>query len=371
MRVPISNALPLGCEPACPGCRHRTLTAEESLSQKQAYLEKTLAAWADRIAPIMPAPRNLGYRERVSLNADWDKTLGWRFGLVRHRDRKDEFIAIPDCPVHARVVNACLAVLAEVLPPHRELPLAFVVVSGRQLTLIVKARAAGTDWAAGLAPRLAALGFEGLWLHCHPAAGRRLFNRSGWTLLWGLPRSLDETGSLYGPTAFSQVQPALHSAALSAMNSHLAPGPGSLFVDLYCGTGKGLAPAVLAGASSVGVELSGEAVECATANAPGAILLRGACGLRLPQLDSFLAERPGSLRLLAMNPPRSGLEPQVLAWVSRMKPERAAYLSCSAGTLARDLKEFEAGGLRVERILSFDFFPLTHHVEALALLRKA
>jgi hypothetical protein len=32
---------------------------------------------------------------------------------------------------------------------------------------------------------LAASGLEGLWLHRHPAAGRRLFARNGWQLLWG------------------------------------------------------------------------------------------------------------------------------------------------------------------------------------------
>ncbi|MBI5624375.1 MAG: class I SAM-dependent RNA methyltransferase [Elusimicrobia bacterium] len=365
------TTLPPGCEPACPGCRHRTLAASESLAQKAAHLERTLSAWADRLAPVLPAPARLGYRERVSLNASWQASLCWRFGLVRHRDRKDEFIAVPDCPVHAPAVNRALAELGRVLPPPPGFPLAFVAVSGRQLTLIVKARTSETPWAKALAPKLKDLGFEGLWLHCHPAAGRRLFGRSGWTLVWGEPRSRDRHGSLYGPTAFSQAQPELHADALSAMHRHLGPGPGTLFVDLYCGTGKSLAAAAASGAAAVGVELSGEAVACAQENAPGALLLRGACSLRRPQLDSFIAERPGLRLLLAMNPPRSGLEPQVRSWVARLAPERAAYLSCSAGTLARDLGELEAAGLRVERILSYDFFPLTHHVEALALLSRA
>jgi hypothetical protein len=47
-----------------------------------------------------------------------------------------------------------------------------------------------------------------------------------------------------------------------------------------------------------------------------------------------------------------------------------AYLSCSAGTLARDLGTFEAAGYSIDRIVPYDFFPLTHHVEALALLER-
>ena len=264
-----------------------------------------------------------------------------------------------------------LAALARALPPGPEFPLAFVAISGSQVTLIVKARTADAGWGAALGSRLGELGVEGLWLHLHPSAGRRLFSRSGWKLLWGVPRSRDSQGALHGPTAFSQPQASQHGSALDAMDAHLRPGPGSVFVDLYCGIGKGLARALKAGAACAGVELSGEAVECSHANAPGALVLRGACGLRLPQLDAFLAEHRGKRRLLAVNPPRSGIEPEVRQWIVGMAPERTAYLSCSAGTLARDLRDLEAGGLVVERLLPYDFFPLTHHVEVLALLQKA
>ncbi len=69
-----------------------------------------------------------------------------------------------------------------------------------------------------------------------------------------------------------------------------------------------------------------------------------------------------------MNPPRSGLEAPVVAALAReLRPRRLGYLSCSAGTLARDLTELESAGYDVERIVPYDFFPLTHHVETLAL----
>lgn len=365
------SALPAGCEPSCHACQHRSLTLAESAARKHEYLSRVLAPWADRLRPLAAAPLALGYRERATLNARWDAAEGWRFGLVRHRDRRDEFIAIPRCPVHAPRLNAALAALAAALPPAADLPLAFVVASGSQLTLVVKARHAAReadDWAARVAPALAALGYEGLWLHLHPAAGRRLFARAGWTLLWGQARSRDASGAQHGPAAFAQLQPALHAAALDAIDAHLAPGAGAVLVDLYCGIGKGLARATRAGATAVGVELSGEATECAAVNAPDATVLRGKCGQRLPQLDAWLDQRPGQRRLLAVNPPRSGLEPEVRAWIARYCPERMSYLSCSAGSLSRDLDALEACGLRVTALQPYDFFPQTHHVEVLALL---
>jgi tRNA/tmRNA/rRNA uracil-C5-methylase (TrmA/RlmC/RlmD family) len=73
-----------------------------------------------------------------------------------------------------------------------------------------------------------------------------------------------------------------------------------------------------------------------------------------------------------VNPPRSGLEAGVLdALAGELQPERLAYLSCSAGTLARDLRILCQAGYRVSAIHPCDFFPLTHHVEALALADRA
>ncbi|MGH7286612.1 MAG: 23S rRNA (uracil(1939)-C(5))-methyltransferase RlmD, partial [Myxococcota bacterium] len=46
------------------------------------------------------------------------------------------------------------------------------------------------------------------------------------------------------------------------------------------------------------------------------------------------------------------------------------YVSCAPATLARDLAELTKHGLRLERVLGFDLFPQTPHVEALALLAR-
>ena len=366
MSVP--DSLPPGCEPACHGCRHRALDAAASLAQKSGYLARALAPWADRLAPVAspPAERRLGYRDRVTLTARWTEETGWRFGLVR----RDELIAIHDCPVHTARVRALVRLLAERLPPPDVLPLAYLHVCGAQATLIAKARRAPQGCLAGVVASLPATGLEGCWLHLHPCAGRRLFARSGWQLLWGDPRSRDPQGLLHGPTAFAQALPELHADALAAARAHLGPAPGVAVLDLYCGHGASLRLWTAAGAEALGIELSGEAVELAAANAPAAAVLRGTCADRLPQLREWWSLH-GPERVAYLNPPRSGLEPVVCeALAQDLRPVRIAYLSCSAGTLARDLARLESAGYRVTSIRPYDFFPLTHHVEALALLSR-
>ena len=324
-----------------------------------------LGRWSGCLEPLRAAPESarLGYRQRVTLSAACDAAGGWRFGLMR----RDELIAIHDCPVHNHTVRALVHHLVRRLPPSDALPLAFLQIAGRQATLIVKAREVAMASLTAVLQDLETTGIEGLWLHLHPCAGRRLFARSGWRLLWGRAESRDELGLIHGPRAFLQPLPGLQLDAVQTAAAHIRAGAGTCVLDLYCGHGATLRMWSNAGARTLGVELSGEAVRDAARNAPGAAILRGSCAQRLPQIRAWWAAG-GDVRLAFVNPPRSGLEGEVaVALAGELRPSRLAYLSCSAGTLARDLAVFEAAGYRVASILPYDFFPQTHHVEALAL----
>lgn len=362
--------IPAGCNPDCSGCRHRGWPEAESLAQKQAYLARALAPFADVLEPVRSPPPGLrlGYRQRVTLAAGPGPDGCWTFGLTRRRrGEPDRLVPIPDCPVHSPRIAALLGLLAARLPPPDELRLAALHVAGGQASLVVKSPPRPTPWAADLAAPLKALGIDGLWVNFHPAAGRRLFAKRGWHLLAGEARSRDPAGLLHGPGAFQQLQPGLYAEAIAEARGFLAPALGDRVLDLCSGIGGTLRAWTDTGADVLGVELAAGAVECARLNAPHATVLAGTCEQRLPQVRAWWPAGDGR-RLLFANPPRSGLEPGVVeALAEDLRPEALAYLSCSAGTLARDLGLLVAAGYRVRRLLPWDFFPQTHHVEVLAL----
>jgi len=307
------------------------------------------------------------YRDRVTLTCAW---VGeWRFGLRLG----EEVLGIEQCPVHSRRVAAAINVLRPVLPAAADFPLAYYVQSGAQLVLVLKcAHLPDDSWfTPGVRDQLQAAGVEGLWLHLFPSVGKKVLAKNHWHLLWGAARSRDADGLWYGPAAFQQLLPTLHRMALDEAEAYLSPHRSDRVIDLYCGTGSTLRRWCEAGAYALGIESSGEALECARLNAPAADLLRGECVTRLPQLRQWAGLCAGR-KLLYANPPRTGLEAEVLQWlVTDYRPERVAYLSCSAGTLARDLSALAAQGYAVQRLSPYDFFPQTHHVEVLALLQRA
>ena len=359
------------CPHNCPGCAHRNLDADQSNTQKTAWLKKRLAPWMEQFSEIraLPAEDQWGYRDKTCLSADWANG-GWRIGLRRDQ----EIIPVFDCPVHTTRVQTALKIFAEILPDSDRFPLTYYAQSGAQVTLVLKTRTlpeTGFIQRADVMAKLSACGVEGVWLHLHPSAGKRVFAKNDWHLAWGVPRSCDGDTCIYGPTTFQQATPLLYENALDAAETFLFPLPGDRIIDLYCGTGKTASRWTRLVAAAIGVELSAEAIDCARANAPAAEFLRGSCANRLPQLDDWLLRNDLGYgrRLLYVNPPRTGLEPIVCRWISDIcRPEKMAYLSCSAGTLHRDLTQLTAAGFEVVRIIPYDFFPRTLHVETLVLL---
>ena len=74
--------------------------------------------------------------------------------------------------------------------------------------------------------------------------------------------------------------------------------------------------------------------------------------------------------VIVVDPPRAGCDAALLDTILQMAPERMVYVSCDPGTLARDVKILENGGMKVCRVQCVDMFPETGHVETVCLLSR-
>lgn len=361
-----------GCLPECRACRHRQFSQEESLNQKATFLATKLHPWSNLIAPVrsLDGTARWGYRNKTTLGVQFVQEQ-WQWGMWR----RYELLHIPHCPVHRQEINLIINALMASLPPF-DFGLRWLVMSGKQLTMVVKSKEFTlTTWPdIKLIDQLKQLGLQGLWLHLNPSTGKRIFGKGGWILLWGQEDSTDESGLLYGPAAFSQLIPELYDQALNEAFAFLNPDQSSAIIDLYSGSGSSIKRWSDAGAQVIGVEAVPEAVNLARRNVPEAGVLTGTCTQRLPQLQAWCdtQTKTGKSLLLYANPPRTGIEAEVLHWIAgQLKPLRMAYLSCSPGTLSRNLEHLTERGYSVKNLIPFDFFPQTHHIETLALIERS
>ena len=75
---------------------------------------------------------------------------------------------------------------------------------------------------------------------------------------------------------------------------------------------------------------------------------------------------------IVLDPPRRGLEKEVVDKILIIKPIYIAYLSCDKATLARDLNLLinTNNDYFISDIIPIDFFPQTTHLETLVLLTR-
>lgn len=170
-------------------------------------------------------------------------------------------------------------------------------------------------------------------------------------------------GLAFGVAADGFWQP--HAAApevlVQRVLAALGPRPGEVALDLYCGVGLFAAGLAAAGVRVWGVEGSKRAVERAAANVPSARFVAGDVARRLARL-------PGRADLVVLDPPRTGAGAAVLEEVVRRRPRAIAYVACDPAALGRDLRTLAGLGYRPESVTAHDLFPLTHHVECVAVL---
>ena len=147
------------------------------------------------------------------------------------------------------------------------------------------------------------------------------------------------------------------------------PDPGMTAWDLY--GGAGLFAAILADA----VGESGQVVSVDSARA--ASRAARATLADLPQVrvvsDSVrraLTAQHGRADVAVLDPPRGGAGRDVIDLLAAADVPRIIHIGCEAASFARDVGLYQGHGYTVHKLSVFDSFPLTHHIECIALLAR-
>ncbi|MEQ6902032.1 TRAM domain-containing protein [Nocardioides sp. YIM 152588] len=167
---------------------------------------------------------------------------------------------------------------------------------------------------------------------------------------------------------FWQVHPGAPAALVSAVMSVLDVRPGESALDLYAGVGlfsRFLLDAVGESGRVVAVEGDPRASELSLANCPGISASAGDVG------EVLAREYAGHFDVVVLDPPRVGAKRAVVEAVVARGPRAVAYVACDPAALARDLAIFAEHGYVMRSLRAFDLFPMTHHVECVALLEKS
>lgn len=364
--VAVAHASPDRVEPPCPfagpgrcgGCdlQHVALPAQRALKAGVVREQMARLARLDVDVEVEPVPGDtdgLGWRTRV----EFAVTPHGRAGLRRHRSH--EVVEVDRCRIAAPGVDA-LAVTNRSWPGAEAVD-AVAPSVGEAVAVEVPADGDG--------PVVTEV-VEASWTTADGSPG-------------GFARDLEVAAR-----GFWQVHPGAASTFVSAVMAALAVRPGERALDLYSGVGlfaAALAEAVGPGGQVVAVEADATATRHAEHNLAGhanvvALAARVDDAFGVPRAGRQGARRraragkasrspllPGTADVVVLDPPRTGAGAGVVREVCALHPRAVAYVACDPAALARDTATFLERGYRLAALRAFDAFPMTHHVECLAL----
>ena len=339
----------------CGGCDWQHVALPRQRSLKAELVAEQLARLARTSHPVVVeqvpgAPDGLGWRTRMQ----WAVSASGQLGLHRHRSHGLELVQT--CLIAGPGTTAPLghdwrgATEVEALSVNGQ-----VVVStrGRPRTLPSLDAGLVVDGRAPALPSLdAGLVVDGRPVHVPHGVAVEVLGRS----------------FQVGAGVFWQVHPGAAAALASAVLSGLAPGPGDRIVDLYAGVG--LFAALLGdavGPTGSVLAVEGDARACAdagrnTADQPWVKVRTGTVDAAL------VSSRVGRPTLVVLDPPRAGAGLALSAALVSLRPRRLAYVACDPASFARDLRVFLDAGWTMPSLRAFDIFPMTEHVELVAIL---
>lgn len=287
---------------------------------------------------------------------------GPQIGL--YKKNTHDVISIPHCLVHHESINRAVSILKEEIirqniAPYRENPpsgilryLQFFVErnTGRvQLTLVA------TQELDAFCKSLAKYDlFHSIWLNIHPLASNRILGDS-WKLIHGEPflwQTLNEIPIPFHPGAFSQTHLPLFEKMLHQIATWVQPN--DRILELYAGVG------------AIGLTLCQKAKHITLIeNNPYAHLSYNQTPK--PNIDYQCIDAKeadfSNRDLIIVDPPRKGLDPEVL---KKLSAERLIYVSCGFDSFKRDCEKLFESGWRMKEATGYLLFPGTNHVEILA-----
>lgn len=147
------------------------------------------------------------------------------------------------------------------------------------------------------------------------------------------------------------------------------PESGSTAWDLYGGAGI-FAAALAEPVGESGRVISVDTSRAATGAARAALADLPQVSVRTDSVRRVLGAERAAAGVAVLDPPRAGAGREVIDLLADAGVPRLVHIGCEAAAFARDIGLYRGHGYTVEQIRVFDAFPLTHHVECVALLTR-
>ncbi|NCC16767.1 MAG: 23S rRNA (uracil(1939)-C(5))-methyltransferase RlmD [Clostridia bacterium] len=194
--------------------------------------------------------------------------------------------------------------------------------------------------------------------------------------LWGKSTIGDTLGGItfeISPLSFYQVNPVQTEILYSKAVEMACLQGDETVLDLYCGIGTISLFFAKKAKKVFGVEIVPEAVVDAKKNAErnGITNVSFEVGAAEEVIPRLYQDQGITADIIVVDPPRKGCDQVLLDTIASIAPKKLVYVSCNPATLARDVAVLSESGFQVMDVQVVDQFPMTVHVETIALITRS
>jgi tRNA/tmRNA/rRNA uracil-C5-methylase (TrmA/RlmC/RlmD family) len=143
---------------------------------------------------------------------------------------------------------------------------------------------------------------------------------------------------------------------------------GDQVLDLYGGVGLFTSQVIELVGESGRIDLV-EGSKSATGDALRNFAEHSNVGIHTGDVEKILP-RFSKADVIILDPPREGAGKNVVQSMVSLKPRAIVYVACDPAALARDNAYLESSGYALAEIRAFDLFPMTQHIESVALFKR-
>ena len=387
--TPADNRIEPTCElyGICGGCQLQHITYEGQLSLKTQKVKDVIERIGhqnpDLVKPALGPKEPWAYRNKMQMpvgGARGDIQMGF-YAMGSH-----DIVQGTNCPIqddgNNTIAQVCYDIAKELdVEPYDE-------HTGKGVLRHVIGRIGQSGWMVILVTATDYLPHKEAWVKnitnripqvetiVHNVNGKRTNVILGPTnhVIYGDGTITDHIKDLrfnLSPHSFFQVNPEQTTVLYDQALAYADLKGDETVIDAYCGTGTISLFLAHRAKHVIGIEIVEPAIINARENAhrngyDNTEFIVADAAVEMPKLYKA-GIRPD---VIVFDPIRAGCKEEVLTSAAGMEPKRIVYVSCNPATMARDIEILTHYGYELKEVQPVDMFPMTAHVETVALLSK-
>ena len=335
----------------CGGCNLLHLSYDKQLDFKEDKVKQIMSKYAsvdeEKIKSIIPSPDMINYRNKITLKVN--------NGIGYYKRKSNDIVLINHCYLANDQINYVIKKINDFgkLDGITEIVIRSFDEENTSLTITLqkpKNNDKFTKYIEGFVPNIVSY-YNDLVIY-KKSKGNNIAR-------------LGKINYSLSPTAFFQVNTLQITNLYSKIREYVSKINNPDVLDLYCGVGSISLYISDLCKSVLGVEINKHAIKDAIKNQE----INNISNVSFVSGDTkkVLSMSDYKADIIIVDPPRSGLDKDVVSDLIRISPQQIIYVSCDPITAARDIKMLNEK-YSVDEITPFDMFPNTYHVECVCVL---